>query len=127
MQEKQVYEYAVIRLFPKIERGECMNMGVILFSKRKRYLGMMYHINEERLQAFAGEIDSQEVGDHLKGWQQITDGSQDGGEIAKLGQAERFRWLTAVKSTILQCSRVHPGRCSQPEAELQRLFEHYVV
>ena len=127
MQDKQVYEYAVIRLVPKVERGEFLNVGVILLCKRKRFLAMKYHLDPKRLQAFSEEIDLEEIADYLKAWDLVSQGSPEGGEIAQMEVAERFRWLTAVKSTIIQCSSVHPGLCGHPEQILEDLFEKYVL
>ncbi len=127
MQDKLVYEYASIRLVPKVEREEFINIGVILFSKRKKYLAMKYQINEKRLQAFAEDIDLEAIRDHLKSWELICQGDPLGGAIAQQDMAYRFRWITAPKSTILQCSKVHPGLCEEPEGVLERLFEKYVL
>lgn len=127
MQEKQVFEYGIIRVLPRVERGECINVGLILFCKRRRFLGMKYHLDDKRLRAFCPELDLAELKDYLQVWVAISEGKKEGGEIAKLDRAERFRWLTATKSTILQSSKVHPGLCSDPEAELDKLFEKYVL
>ncbi|MEO0895227.1 MAG: DUF3037 domain-containing protein [Bacteroidota bacterium] len=126
MQEKQVYEYAVIKVMPRVERGECINVGVILYSKRKRFIKMLYKVDEARLTALWEDIDLQELKDYLQAWELISEGDTQGGKIGELGPAERFRWLTAVKSTVLQSSRVHPGMCIDPEKEVQKLFEKFV-
>ncbi|MEN0006603.1 MAG: DUF3037 domain-containing protein [Bacteroidota bacterium] len=126
MQGTQVYEYAFVRVLPRVERGEFINVGVILFSKRKRFLDMKYHIDVDRLKALSKEVDVEEVHSYLQAWDLICQGDQKGGKIAQLEQAERFRWLTATKSTIVQCSKVHPGRCEFPERVLEKLFERYV-
>ncbi|MCI4670342.1 MAG: DUF3037 domain-containing protein [Bacteroidia bacterium] len=127
MQEKHVFEYGIVRLVPQVERGECINVGLILFCKRKRFLGMKYHLNKERLEAFCPDLNLSEVEQYLKSWKEITIGKQFPDYIAKLDAAERFRWLTATKSTILQSSKVHPGLCSDPQAELDKLFGKYVL
>lgn len=121
-----VYEYAVIRVIPRVERGEFINVGVILFCKRKRFIRMKYHLDERRLKALFPELDIEEVAEYLNAWDLISQGHKDGGPIAQLDVPDRFRWLTAVKSTILQSSRIHPGLCEAPEAVLDRLFEKYV-
>lgn len=126
MHDKLVYEYAVIRVMPRVDRGEFVNVGVILFCKRKRFIRMKYELDETRLNALFPELDIEEVAAYLKAWDQISQGHKDGGPIAQLDVPDRFRWLTAVKSTILQSSRIHPGLCEAPEAVLDRLFEKYV-
>lgn len=127
MPDKLVYEYASIRLVPKVEREEFINIGVILFCKRKKFLAMKYQVNEKRIQAFAEDIDLEEVREHLRSWDLICQGDPAGGAIARQDMAYRFRWITAPKSTILQCSQVHPGLCEEPEEVLERLFEKYVL
>jgi len=126
MPNKEVYEFAIIRIMPKVERGECINVGIIVFSKQKKYLGIKYIVDHDRLKAFSKDIDLEDISSYLEAWKLISDGNQNGGLIAGLDQPERFRWLTASKSTILQCSKVHPGLTSDPEAVLQDLFVKYV-
>jgi hypothetical protein len=109
MPARKTYEYAFIRIVPRVERGEFLNLGVILFSKTARFLDMKYHIPEKRLQAFSEAIDLEEVREYLHAWDLICQGDAGGGAIAQLDEAGRFRWITATKSTIIQCSRVHPG------------------
>ncbi|MEM8897663.1 MAG: DUF3037 domain-containing protein [Bacteroidota bacterium] len=127
MPDKHVYEYALIRVVPRVERGECVNVGVILFCKRKKYLDMRVHLDESRLLALFPEIDLEEVRAYLAVWDLICKGDPEGGEIAKLDTPERFRWLTAMRSTIIQNSQVHPGMCTEPEAVLEKLFQEYVL
>ncbi len=127
MQEKLVYEYASIRYVPCVERGEFINIGVIVFCKRKKYLDLKYLLNERRLRLFSEEVDWKELEAHLKAWKLICQGDPLGGSIAQLDQAYRFRWITAPKSTILQCSPVHPGICWTPEAQLEELFQKLVL
>lgn len=126
MQELQPYEYAVIRVVPRVEREEFLNVGVILFSKRKKFLDLRIHLDAERLLAFAPDLDIDEVRAYLHSWELICAGDPDGGVIAQQDQAGRFRWLTATRSTIIQNSKVHPGLCSDPEAVLEKLFTQYV-
>lgn len=127
MPEKQVYEYALIRVVPRVERGECLNVGVILFCKSKKYLAMRYHLPTERLHALWPELDIPEINDYLQAWDKVSTGQPDGGPIARLDLPERFRWLTAAKSTVLQCSAVHPGLTLDPARELDALFREYVL
>ncbi|MEM9936996.1 MAG: DUF3037 domain-containing protein [Bacteroidota bacterium] len=127
MPDKHIYEYALIRLVPRVERGEYVNVGVILFSKRLKFLDMRVHLDEHRLTALFPDIDMEEIRNYLEVWDLICQGDPKGGEIAKLDKPERFRWLTAMRSTIIQNSRVHPGRCTEPEKVLERLFREYVL
>ncbi|MFT5168354.1 MAG: hypothetical protein ACI8P3_003596 [Saprospiraceae bacterium] len=127
MQGKEVFEYAFIRFVPKVEREEFMNVGVILFCKRKKYLDVKYHIDETRLSAFSRDIDFDELRSYLKSWELICQGSPKGGSIAQLDLPARFRWLTASRSTIIQHSNVHTGLCENPELVLNDLFEKYVL
>ncbi|MEL6133167.1 MAG: DUF3037 domain-containing protein [Bacteroidota bacterium] len=127
MQEKLVYEYGVIRVIPRVDLGECLNVGVILFCKRKRFLAMKYKMDRTRLAIFDQLIDLDEIEGYLKAWDLICQGKKEGGQIALQEWPERFRWLTAVKSTIVQSSRVHPGLCLDPQSELDHLFEQYIL
>lgn len=127
MQDKVTYEYAVIRLVPKVEREEFLNIGVILYSKRKKYLGIKYKIDEDRIKSFSDEVDTDMVAEYLKGWELICKGGAEGGRIGQLDLASRFRWLVASRSTIIQSSKTHPGLCDDPEKVLEQLFERYVL
>lgn len=127
MPNKEVYEFAIIRIMPKIERGECINVGVIVFSKKKKYIGIKYGLDSERLKAFSKDLDITEIKEYLDAWDLIANGDEKGGLIAGLELPERFRWLTASKSTMLQCSEVHPGLSSDPEKVLSDLYGKYVL
>lgn len=127
MQKKEVFEYAFIRFVPKVEREEFVNVGVIVFSKRKKYLAVKYHIDHTRLSAFSKDIDFVDLANYLKSWDLICQGSPEGGSIAQLDLPGRFRWLTASRSTILQHSSVHTGLSDNPELVLNDLFKKYVL
>ena len=127
MSGKQVYEYVIIRLVPKVEREEFLNIGVIVFCKRKRYLGIKYHIDEKRLALFNEAFDIEILNQYLHTWTLITEGNPEGGRIASFDQPERFRWLAAPRSTIIQSSPIHVGICETPEDVLEALFEKYVL
>ncbi len=127
MPDKQVYEYAFIRFVPRVEREEFLNVGVILFCKRKKYLQVKYHIDPKRLCALGDEIDLDQLATYLQSWEWISQGNKEGGFIATLDLPSRFRWLTATRSTIIQSSKVHPGMTDDPQAVLDRLFEQYVL
>lgn len=128
MQNKPVtYEFSVIRLVPRVEREEFLNIGVILFSKRKRYLDMKYHLDEQRIKAFAPAVDLDLIKEYLKGWELVCRGGRQGGKIGEADMPYRFRWLTANRSTILQSARPHSGLCVEPQETLERLFVKYVL
>ena len=127
MQNKESYEFAVIRLVPKVEREEFLNIGVIVFSKRNKYLDIKYKIDRERIHAFANDIDTDMISSYLAAWKLICDGKANGGKIAEFEQSYRFRWLVASRSTIIQSSKTHPGLCTDPEAVLESNFNRYVL
>lgn len=127
MQDKFIYEYAVIRVVPKVEREEFLNVGVILFSKPQKYIGIKYHIDPERLKAFSCEVDIDVLNQYLNAWELICKGGDEGGSIGKFEIASRFRWLTATRSTIIQSSKVHPGLCNNLEEKLEELYHRYVA
>lgn len=127
MPNKVTYEFAVIRLVPKVEREEFLNVGVILFSKRKNYLGIKYKVDKDRINAFVEDLDIDAIEEYLKAWEMVCKGSSEGGEIGQMELASRFRWLTASRSTIIQSSKTHPGLCHDPARVLEAIFERYVL
>ena len=127
MQESHLFEYAVVRVVPKVEREEFLNTGVILYCARQRFLQTMYTVNEKRLATFCDSLDIAELRTYLRAFELVSMGSAEGGPIARLDIASRFRWLTATRSTVLQTSKVHPGFCSDPAAALQRLYGQLVL
>lgn len=127
MQEKHLFEYAVIRVVPQVEREEFMNVGVVLYCARPKYLHAMFTLNEQRIEAFCPRLDAAEIGEYLQAMTCICRGGADAGPIGMLPAVERFRWLTAARSTVVQCSRVHPGFCKDPQQELLKLYEQLVL
>jgi hypothetical protein len=127
MQEQHVYEYAVIRVVPKVEREEFVNVGIILFSKKARFIRSKYFLNAEKLRLFSDELDLEQLEANLESFTNICDGSKDGGPIAEQELPERFRWLTAVRSSAIQTSRPHPGLATNLEKTVERLFEELVM
>lgn len=127
MQDKHLFEYAVIRVVPKVEREEFLNVGVILYCAGLKFLKSKCDLDEKRLAAFSPEIDVAELKENLRAFGQITIGSKDGGPIGKLDNASRFRWLTATRSTVVQTSKVHPGFCTDADETLERLFKELVL
>ncbi len=127
MQDKFTFEYAIIRIVPKVEREEFFNVGVILFSKKKKFLGIKYHVDENKLKAFSDELDINPLNDYLNAWELICIGEPSGGVIGKLEMSDRFRWLASCRSTIIQSSKTHPGLCDDPQKELEHIFQKYVL
>ena len=121
------FQYAIVRVVPDIARGECFNAGVVLLCRPKRYLGARIGLDAARLAVIAPGTDAAAVQPHLDAMVRIADGDPDGGPIAKLGIAERFHWLVAPSSTIIQASEAHTGLCSDPAEELDHLFEMLVA
>ncbi len=127
MQELQLYEYAVIRVVPKVERDEFLNVGIILFCKRAKQIKVRFEINENRLSAFANDLDIDQIKRNLDSFVKIGLGMGIGGPIAKFEVPERFRWLTAVRSSVIQTSRPHPGMCVDLDKTFERLFVELVL
>lgn len=127
MQERHLYEYAVIRFVPRVEREEFINVGIVLFSKQAKYLKSIYTINELKLKLFSSELDINCLKEGLQVFDKICTGSKDGGVIATMDIPDRFRWLTAVKSSCIQVSRPHPGFSSDLDKTLERLFNELVL
>lgn len=127
MQDQYLFEYAVIRVVPRVEREEFLNVGVILYCSKQKFLKSICEVDEDRLRAFSPHLDIQEVKEHLTSFGRICSGGKDAGPIGQLDAASRFRWLTATRSTILQTSKVHPGLSSNPEETLNRLHRQLVL
>ncbi len=127
MQEQHLFEYAVIRIVPRVEREEFLNVGVILYCKTLQFLQTKFTIDEERLRAFAGYLDMKALHEHLCVFEKISNGDFAAGEIAKLDMPSRFRWLTATRSTIVQTSKVHPGLCADAGVTLIKLYQQLVL
>jgi len=127
MQGKHLFEYAVIRVLPRVEREEFINVGVILFSKRAKYIRMIYKLDEQRLGTFSNELDLDLLRETLLSFEKICNGSKDGGTIAQFDIPERFRWLTAVRSSCIQTSRPHPGYAKNLDLETKKLFAELVL
>jgi hypothetical protein len=127
MQDKVTFEYAIIRLVPKVEREEFFNVGVILFSKRKKFLDIKYHIDSNKLKSIAPELEIDVLNNYLAAWKLICDGKSSAGKIGAFEISDRFRWLVACRSTIIQSSKTHSGLCVFPEKELKAIFEGFVL
>lgn len=127
MPGKHLYEYAIIRFVPRVERGEFINVGIILFCKACNFLGCKYHLDKEKLKHFPGELEMETIEENLRAFDKICSGAPDGGPIATWEVPERFRWLTAQRSASLQTSRPHSGFSDSLDETLQRLFNELVL
>lgn len=127
MQQTHLFEYAVVRVVPRVEREEFLNVGVILYCAKLNFLQTRYSLNEERLRIFCNQVDKDELLNNLQAFERICMGGKDAGPIGLLPAPERFRWLTATRSTILQTSKVHPGFSSNPQETLDRLYTQLVL
>lgn len=127
MSERTVYEYAVVRVVPRVEREEFVNVGVALYCRRQKFAQVKFFLNEEKCKAIDPDVDIPLLTKHLDSFQRICVGDKTGGKLAQLDQAERFRWLTAKRSTLIQCSVVHPGMCISAEDTLNELFDKLVL
>ena len=123
MQESKIYEYAVIRLVPKVEREEFFNIGLIMFSKREKYIRFEFHLCTEKFQSMKSKLEFDSISQNLANFKHVASGEIEGGPIALLDIPERFRWLTAVRSSVIQTSRPHPGKTIDLDGTFERLFE----
>jgi hypothetical protein len=121
------FDFAVIRVVPRVDREEFVNAGVIVFCLGQRFLGAMVHVDEARLNALWPELDLSLLRENLEVFPKISSGAADGGPIAKLSLRERFHWLVAPRSTVIQVSPVHSGLCESPESVLRELFQQLVL
>ena len=126
MQEDKIYEYAVIRLVPKVEREEFFNIGLVLFSKKEKYIRMEFHLCPKKFELMHSKLDYEDVTKNLENFKNVAKGEKAAGEIGTLDIPERFRWLTAVRSSVVQTSRPHPGKTKDLDATFNRLFEELV-
>lgn len=122
----KVFEYAVIRVVPRVEREEFINVGVILFCKSTGYLGIKIEVPIVKIQTFLLDEDMEDVNQHLVAFESIAKGEALDNAIAQLEAAERFRWLTATRSTMVQSSKVHTGLCQNESRTLSHLFQQMV-
>jgi Protein of unknown function (DUF3037) len=120
------FDYAIIRVVPRVERGEQVNAGVILFCLERDFLAARVEVDEARLRALWPGIDLDLVRQHLEAIPRICAGTPDAGPIGRLSLRERFHWLVAPRSTIIQVSPVHAGLCDHPEKALDELFTQAV-
>lgn len=129
MPDRHAFEYAVVRIVPRIEREEFVNAGVVLFSRAAGFLGCHIGLDEQRLRALGGAsaVDVAVVAAHLQGMRDVCAGKESGGPIARLPAPERFHWLVAPRSTVIQVSPVHAGVSDDPAGTLMELYQALVA
>jgi Protein of unknown function (DUF3037) len=120
------FEYAIVRVVPRVERGEGFNAGIVLMSRAGRFLGALVTLDEALLAAMSPDCDPDAIRDHLQAVERVAAGDPAAGPIAALSPAERFHWLVAPSSTIIQASPVHTGLTTDPAATLEHLFRTLV-
>lgn len=121
------FDYAILRVVPRVERQEFINAAVIVFCPEKRYLDARVHLDAARLRALWPDIDLELIRDHLDAVPRICQGEAGAGPIARLSQRERFHWLISPRSTIIQPSPVHTGVCEETEGLLDRLAKQFLL
>jgi hypothetical protein len=126
MRVQSSYDYAIVRVVPRVERGEFVNAGVLLFCRTRRFLGARIALDSGRLAAIAPQIDITDVTRHLAVIPLVCAGGVGSGPIGLLPLADRFHWLVAPRSAMIQTSPVHSGLCDEPDVELEQLLEALV-
>ena len=126
MPERSSFDYAIIRVVPSIERGECINVGVILFNREARFLDARVEVDWDRLLTLAPDVDCSLIERQLDHLVRVARGEANGGPIARLDPSQRFHWLTGPRSTTIQVSETHSGLCDEPERMLEHLLDTIV-
>ncbi|WP_405559786.1 DUF3037 domain-containing protein [Streptomyces canus] len=121
--DREVFEYALLRVVPRVERGECINAGVLVYCRAKAYVGVRTHLDESRLRALDPEADVAGVRAALHAVEGVCAGGEGAGQAARDDAGRRFRWLIAPRSTVVQPGPVHTGLTSDPAAEPERLLD----
>jgi hypothetical protein len=125
--QQEVFQYAILRVVPSLPRGEMLNVGVVLHSRRFRYLAARTLVARDRLRALDPGLDLDALERHLHGVERIAAGDREAGAVAAMDRSDRFGWLTAPSSALVQPSPVHTGLCADPEATVDRLFAELVA
>jgi Protein of unknown function (DUF3037) len=126
VRDHNTYEYAIIRVVPRVEREEFVNVGVLVLCAAKKFIEARIELDERRLLAIDPTLDLESIRAHLASIIAICKGGEEAGPIGRLSQSERFHWLVAPRSTIIQTSPVHTGSCQKPDDVLERLLETMV-
>jgi hypothetical protein len=126
MPERRDFQYTILRVVPRIDRGECINVGVVVYCRQHSFLGIRIELDEERLRALAPDLDPAAVEPHLEAIAAVVAGEPSAGPLAQLSPSERFGWVGAKSSTVIQPSEVHTGLSDDPQATLDHLFKSLV-
>jgi len=126
MRGRSSFEYAVIRVVPRVERGEFINVGIVLYCRARSFLDARVALDEPRFTALAPTADADEILRYLAAFQRICRGEPDAGPIGRLTQRERFHWLVSPRSTVIQTSPTHAGLCDNPVETLEHLMSTVV-
>ncbi len=126
MPTRSSFDYAVIRVVPRVDRGEFINAGIVVYCLAKDFLAARIELDEDRLRALAPDVEVSTVRDHLCAFERVCRGGPEGGPIGRLPQKERFHWLVAPRSTVIQLSPVHSGLAEDPDAALEHLMNRMV-
>lgn len=121
------FDYAIVRVVPRVERQEFINAGVVAFSLEKKFLAARIRLDEQRLKALWPDADVALIRDHLTAFERICAGDPEAGPVAILSQRERFHWLVSARSTIIQTSPVHSGLCDGTDGILDQLEQRFLV
>jgi hypothetical protein len=121
--DREVFEYALLRVVPRVERGECINAGVLVYCRAKAYVGVRTHLDEARLRALDPDADVAGVRAALHAVEGVCAGGEGAGQAARDDAGRRFRWLIAPRSTVVQPGPVHTGLTTDPAAEPERLLD----
>jgi hypothetical protein len=126
MPERRDFQYTILRVVPRIERGECINVGVVVFCRQRSFLGIRIELDEARLRALDPDLDPATVEPHLEAIAAVVAGEPTAGPLSQLSPSERFGWVAAKSSTVIQPSEVHTGLTDDPQATLDHLFKSLV-
>lgn len=124
---QEVFQYAILRVVPSLPRGEALNVGVVVHSRRHRFLGARTQVDRARLQAVDPGLDLDALARHLRAVERIAAGDPQAGAVARMDRSDRFGWLTAPSSALVQPSPVHTGLCGDGQRTLDRLFDELVA
>lgn len=126
MGDRSAFSYAIVRVMPSVERGETINVGVVLYARQHKFLDARIELDEAKLRSIAPNANVATVNEHLTAFARVAKGDANAGPMAALEQSERFGWLVAPASTIIQTSPVHTGLCDEPQRALDELFDDLV-